>query len=74
MATTNQKQANAFLRNLYLDYANNYLTVEKFAEHNELHVSDAVWLLAKGKELHEEYVKLINGALFTLNANLIRVN
>lgn len=54
------KQANQYLRDLYLDFVNNYLTVEKFAEHHELHVPVAVELLAMGKTLHEEYVKLLN--------------
>lgn len=30
---------------LYLDYRNNYLTIEKFAEHNGLYVEEAQDLL-----------------------------
>lgn len=54
------KQANEYLRELYLDYVNNYLTVDKFAEHHELHSTDARRLLSLGKILHEDYVRMIN--------------
>ena len=50
------KQANEYLRSLYLDYVNNYLTVERFAEHNELDFDQADVLLDIGKALHEDYV------------------
>jgi len=50
------KQANEYLRNLYLDYVNNYLTMERFAEHNGLDIDQADVLLDIGKALHEDYV------------------
>ena len=34
---------------MYLDYFNNYLTVEKFAEHNLLNVDHARQLIAIGR-------------------------
>lgn len=49
------KTANETLRALYLDYVNNYLTVDKFAEHHEIHPTDARRLLSMGKVYHEEY-------------------
>ena len=55
------KQANSYLRELYLDYVNNYLTVSLFAEHNELTEEQAKQLLDIGAALHEEYVELTNG-------------
>jgi hypothetical protein len=44
------------LADLALDYFNNYLSIEKFAEHNELTVNQASELIELGKELHEERV------------------
>ncbi len=38
-------QARDYLINLYLDWRNNYLTVEKFAEHHGLTVGDALLLI-----------------------------
>ena len=35
----------------YLDYINNYLTVEKYAEHNGLHVDQAEKLLALSRQV-----------------------
>ena len=53
------KNANQFLRELFLDYFNNYLTVALFAEHNELSVKEATSLIEMGRKLHEEYVELM---------------
>jgi transglutaminase-like putative cysteine protease len=54
------KQTNQHLRELYLDYLNNYLTVDKLAEHHEIDTSVASLLLDIGKQLHENYVNLVN--------------
>jgi hypothetical protein len=35
----------------YLDYLNNYLTVEKFAEHNGLTVDQATTFIALAKDV-----------------------
>lgn len=48
--------ANEYLRSLYLDYLNNYLSVERFAEHNGLDIDQADVLLDIGRALHEDYV------------------
>ena len=37
----------------YLDYVNNYLTVEKFAEHRGLRVGEARLLLEVARQCHE---------------------
>lgn len=42
------------LADLYLDYFNNYLTVEKFAEHNGMEVADAKALLEIGRRYQEQ--------------------
>jgi hypothetical protein len=38
----------------YLDYINNYLTMEKFAEHRGLHLEEAKLLVQLGKESFEK--------------------
>lgn len=42
------------LRNIYLDYLNNYLTVEVFAEKNGLWVDEATDLIKLCKRVFEE--------------------
>ena len=42
------------LADLYLEWVNNYLTVEKFAEHYQVTEKDAVNLLSYGRRYHEE--------------------
>lgn len=41
------------LINAYLDYVNNYLTVERYAEHNGLTVGQAKQLLELAKAVHD---------------------
>lgn len=41
----------------YLDYVNNYLTIDKFAEHNNLTVMEAIRILAVARDVHEDNVK-----------------
>ena len=53
------KNANQVLREMFLDYFNNYLSVAKFAEHNEISMTKATLLIEMGRELHEEYVELM---------------
>lgn len=42
------------LQEFYLDWVNNYLTVEKMAEHNELTLEDTAILINLGRSYHEE--------------------
>ena len=42
------------LKAFYLDWMNNYLTVEKMAEHNELTVEDTAILINLGRSYHQE--------------------
>jgi hypothetical protein len=46
------------LRTAYLDYVNNYITVAKFAEHNNITDTDAQIIIDMGRKYHEEYAKL----------------
>lgn len=50
-----------FAVRFYLDYVNNYLTVEKIAEHYGVSMGDAFLLIGKGRDLHEERVKALKG-------------
>ena len=42
------------LKEFYLDWMNNYLTVEKMAEHNEMTVEDTAMLINLGRSYHQE--------------------
>lgn len=52
---------NGYLRAMFLDYFNNYLTVAKFAEHNEISEEQANQLIEMGRVLHEQHVQLLKG-------------
>jgi hypothetical protein len=41
------------LQSLYLDWVNNYLTIDKFAEHHGLTTKEAELLLIVAKSCHE---------------------
>jgi len=43
----------------YLDWFNNYLTVEKLAEHHGLDVDDAQALINMGRYMHHRHVERI---------------
>lgn len=64
--------ANDYLSEKYLDYVNNYLTVDLFAEHNGLRYAEAVKLLELGKLVHERnvanYKKVVIGNTGTRRA------
>lgn len=50
--------ANKFLREFYLEWVNNYLTVDKMAEHNSITAKNCAYLINAGQALHEEYVEM----------------
>jgi len=50
---------NKQLREFYLDWFNNYLTVEKIAEHHGLDVDDAKALISMGRYMHHNHVERI---------------
>ena len=47
------KNARTYLQECYLDFLNNYLTVERWAEHNGMTVPDAVTFLVLAKNTLE---------------------
>tara|TARA_B110000503_G_C6913532_1_gene315660 strand:- start:109 stop:282 length:174 start_codon:yes stop_codon:yes gene_type:complete len=49
---------NKYLREFYLDYFNNYLTLKKLAEHHGLTVEHASLLVSMGKEAHERHCEM----------------
>lgn len=55
---------NAILREKYLDFVNNYLTVQCFAKHNEITEEEATTILEIGRQLHEEYVDMFRMTRF----------
>ena len=44
----------------YLDWVNNYLTVETMAEHHGLDVDDAKTLISMGRYMHHRHVETMN--------------
>jgi len=40
----------------YLDWFNNYLTIEKIAEHHGLEVDEAKALITMGRYMHHRYI------------------
>ena len=46
------------LANFYLQYLNDFLTIEKFAAHHGMSEQDAAELLNLGRKFHEEIVWL----------------
>jgi hypothetical protein len=48
-----------YLADLYLDWVNNFLTIERFAEYYGLDEDDARDLLALSKKCHEQRVDFI---------------
>ena len=52
-----------YLADLFLEYWNDYLTVDKFAEHKQLKRLDALMLINMGREYHEERVERLKGAI-----------
>jgi hypothetical protein len=47
------------LADLYLDWINNFLTIEKFSEYYGLNENDAIDLLKLAKKCHEQRIDFI---------------
>lgn len=43
------------LRDMYLDYVNNYLTMRAYADHNGLTLAQASTLIRLSRDCHESY-------------------
>ena len=69
------------LKEFYLDYVNNYLTIEKIAEHNEISYLTAKTLIAFGKYYHEKdiphkkakHARLLNAAIDSGKLEIIHI-
>jgi len=49
-----EKYTEETLIKIYLDWANNFLTVGRYAEYYGIDEVEALWSIKKGSELHEE--------------------
>ena len=47
------------LREAFLDFFNNYLTIEKFAEHNGLELDEATAIIMIGRACHERHCEML---------------
>ena len=52
------KRLDSVIREYYLDYVNNWLTVDSFASHHEISISQASVILAIGRELQEQHASI----------------
>ena len=50
-------KAEQFLRDAFLDFVNDYVTVERYAECNNISIEDARVLIELGRKYHEQYVE-----------------
>ena len=48
------KSLRSVLSELYLEYVNDYLTIEKFAEHKEISISAAMTIVSEGRRIFSE--------------------
>lgn len=48
------------LRKLYLDWFNNWLTIDAFCEHHGIHRDDAITLIELGRKYHEAHAEAAN--------------
>ena len=46
--------ANQFFRAAFLEFVNNYMTIEKYAEHQQISAADAKKLIDAGRKYHEK--------------------
>ncbi len=51
------------LIDFYMDWFNNYLTVEKIAEHHGIGVDDAEALIKMGRYMHQRHVETMNSGV-----------
>ena len=63
------RNINLKLRAMYLDFFDNYMSVEKFAEDSKITVKDATTLLEMGGHYHDEHVKFYLSHLKGRKAN-----
>ena len=61
---TTDDGVNKTLRDIFLDWTNNYLSLKGFASSNEMTVREAKSILEVGKSLHEKYVEEVVKELY----------
>lgn len=61
---TTDDGVNKTLRDIFLDWTNNYLSLKGFASSNEMTVGEAKSILEVGKSLHEKYVEEVVKELY----------
>lgn len=52
---------NSKLKEMYLDYVNNFITVDKFGCHYDLKYTDALHVINLGKSIHETDIQMSEG-------------
>ena len=55
--TLEHEGAHNFLQDMYLDWVNNFLTVERFAEYYRITPPQAIAIIELGRKAHEEILK-----------------
>lgn len=53
------KLAHDYLVDAYLDYRNNYLSIQTYADHNHLSLDEATKFLDSAKLVYENYLKML---------------
>ena len=48
-----EKYSNETLRKIYLDWVNNFLSVERYAAYYGIDLAEATWTIEQGRDLHE---------------------
>ena len=61
---TTDDGVNKTLRDIFLDWTNNYLSLKGFASSNQMTVGEAKSILEVGKSLHEKYVEEVVKELY----------
>ena len=50
--------SNSKLKEMYLDYVNNFITVDKFSCHYDLKYTEALHVINLGKSIHETDIQM----------------
>lgn len=53
--------SNSKLKEMYLDYVNNFITVDKFSCHYDLKYTEALHVINLGKSIHETDIQMNEG-------------
>ena len=52
---------NSKLKEMYLDYVNNFITIDKFSCHYDLKYTDALHVINLGSSIHETDIQMSEG-------------